>query len=233
MFPYSRDESDGETFSGPNGSNPEGSGPGEFTGFPGREGEQRNPNPQDQAGGPACRDEFCGKPQDGSQQPKGGRPPGQDGRLQPGMGGGEKRDVGEGEREDRGDPRDGGQGRREGERGRRSPREISDDVTRAVRTSDFQEVSDVLRSSKDVRALARGFTFAPEKRTEFLMKTIERESDGDVVAMKSVASAVLDTQEYNKFARILVESVFPEGKQESIRPMLKVKHNAFGPFSPI
>lgn len=228
---FSADHSLEYASTGPRGNDPQNNGSDEHVDFP--QGGGGGQGSQYQTDEPPHGDQAGDRSEDGRQQPGGDMPGELDSgwdspqtNMRDGRGGegvGEEREGRDNGRDkNRGDSQRGRDNERDKEnrreqgkrdrRDRRDPRVISDDVTKAVKRGSVRGVVDALRSSQDVRALARGFTFAPERRRELLMKTSEREIDGDVVAIKSIAQAVLDTHEYNKFAKILVGSVFPDGE---------------------
>lgn len=116
-----------------------------------------------------------------------------------------------------GEGRDQGGGDQDREREQEREREREATAMRVgdgVRRRDRREVVTALRASGDTTALARGFRFEQADRDESLRKTPERVDDGDVVAIKSIVTAVLESQNITKFASIMVLSVFPEGKDE-------------------
>lgn len=76
---------------------------------------------------------------------------------------------------------------------------------------DVEGCAQVLESSDDICALSDGLRFDASRREELVRKTESRDTDPDVVIMKGIAKAVLNTNEHNKLARVFVMAVFPEG----------------------
>lgn len=106
----------------------------------------------------------------------------------------------------------------EGPAPEQEPEVITANVFSAVEESNVTEVALVLESTDDVEALAEGFTFAPDRREELLVKTPERVDDGDVVTLKSISTALLASpSSAEKFASVLVLSVYPDGELQLVQ----------------
>lgn len=89
---------------------------------------------------------------------------------------------------------------------------VTSDVFDAVLAGNISGLAIQLESSDDVQALARGFTFPPERRDELLEKTYDRRGDPDVVSIKAFAQAALSNRrDCYKLSQVMTLALYPKG----------------------
>ncbi|GMH38003.1 hypothetical protein BSKO_05887 [Bryopsis sp. KO-2023] len=84
--------------------------------------------------------------------------------------------------------------------------EVSRTLRHSVLDADINNASLIISSNQDVEALAEGLQFEAELRGQTLLKSSDRFTDSDVVAIKAIAKSALDTEEVFKLATVMVTS---------------------------
>lgn len=88
-----------------------------------------------------------------------------------------------------------------------SPEQITFSLNEAIQSGNIFRGSRILSTFNNVNALAEGLRFDAFWRDKFLMKTPDRQKDGDVVTMKSIArAALINIGNANKLAAVIVVS---------------------------
>eukprot|EP00210_Caulerpa_lentillifera_P004027 g3842.t1 len=103
----------------------------------------------------------------------------------------------------------------------------SEFVTRRMRSAiysgNFSAVAQTVIESDDIYGLTMGLTFSPKDKTTALLRTPQRETDGDVVAIKGLLSAGLESEIKGKVVQLMVLAVAsPDGYHFSqFRPLVE------------
>lgn len=105
---------------------------------------------------------------------------------------------------------------------RTAPIDVSKKLNTAIQNSDIAGAVELLTREDDVHELARGLKFNGSNRQQFIKKTASRMPDGDVITMKSIAKAVLDTRDAQKFATVMVLSTLDERREDLERKLVQV-----------
>lgn len=98
------------------------------------------------------------------------------------------------------------------DRSAHDPKEVSRNVQGAMNRANMLEVVHWLESSANTTALAQGFGFSANERAKMMKKTTKRNRDGDVIALKAIATMVLKSKDFRKFALVIVQSLYPDGE---------------------
>ncbi|GMH38075.1 hypothetical protein BSKO_05959 [Bryopsis sp. KO-2023] len=105
---------------------------------------------------------------------------------------------------------------------RQAPIDVSKKLNTAIRNSDIAGAVEIMTREDDVHELARGLKFDGSERSTLLKKSASRMPDGDVITMKSIAKAVLDTKDARKFAMVMALSTLNERREDLERKLVQV-----------